>query len=65
MNITKKPSRKDLLKVIAELQRLVGAAHGLHANDRNPMGFEDGQKKLEIAHELCIQATAFDPPTDQ
>jgi hypothetical protein len=65
MNITKKPSRKDLLKVIAELQRLVGAAHGLHGNDRNRMGFEDGQKRLEEAHELCIQARSFDPPTDQ
>jgi hypothetical protein len=65
MNLTKKPSRKDLLKVIAELQQLVGSAHGLHANDRNPMGFEEGQKKLEAAHELCIQARSFDPPTDQ
>jgi hypothetical protein len=65
MNITKKPSRKELLRVISELQRLVGSAHHLHANDLNRIGFEDGQKKLEEAHELCIQATAFDPPTDQ
>lgn len=62
MEITKKPSRKDLLKVIGELQNLVGSAHGLHGNDRNRMGFEEGQKKLEQAHELCIQARSFDKP---
>lgn len=62
MKITKKPSRKDLLKVIGELQDLVGAAHGLHANDRNRMGFEEGQKKLEAAHDLCIEARSFDKP---
>lgn len=65
MEITKKPSRKDLLKVIDELQRLIGSAHGLHGNDRNRHGFEEGQKKLEQAHELCIQARAFDPPAQE
>lgn len=63
MDINKKPTRKDLLKVIDKLQELVGSAHHLHANDRNRMGFEDGQKKLEEAHELCIVARSFDKPT--
>lgn len=62
MEITKRPSRKTLLAVIYELQGLVGGAHACHGNDRSRTGFEDGQKKLEEAHELCIQATAFDPP---
>lgn len=62
MQVAKKPTRKDLLVIIGELQTLIGSAHGLHANDRNPMGFEDGQKKLEQAHELCIQARSFDKP---
>jgi hypothetical protein len=63
MEMTKKPSRKDLLKVIEHLQGLIGAAHQLHANDRNPMGFEEGQNKLEEAHELCILARSFDKPS--
>lgn len=62
MDITKKPTRKELINIIFELQGLVGSAHQRHANDRDPMGFEIGQKKLEEALELCIQATSFDPP---
>jgi hypothetical protein len=64
LTVTKKPSRKELLKVITELQKLVGTAMHTHGNDRDPNGFERGQKALERAHELCIQARAFDPPTD-
>lgn len=64
MTVTKKPTRKDLLMVITELQKLVGQAMSAHGNDRDRHGFERGQKTLEKAHELCIQARAFDPPTD-
>lgn len=64
LTVTRKPTRKDLLRVITELQNLVGQAMGTHANDRDRNGFEKGQKVLEEAHELCIRARAFDPPTD-
>lgn len=60
----KKPTRRDLLKVITELQRLIGSASTLHANDRNPMGFEDGQKRLQEAFDLCLEARKFDQPTE-
>lgn len=63
-SITKKPSRKDLLRVITELQTLIGTAMSRHGNDRDPHGFEKGQRALEQAHNLCIEARAFDPPTD-
>lgn len=40
MQIVKKPSRQDLLKVVTRLQLLIGQAEAYHANDRNPDGFE-------------------------
>lgn len=64
LKITKKPSRRDLLKVITELQTLISRGRSLHANDRNPHGFEQGQNVLNEAFELCIAARSFDPPTD-
>jgi hypothetical protein len=62
VNITKKPSRKQLLKVIVELQDLIGKAQARHGNDRDPNGFEKGQKLLEEAFQLCLEARQFDPP---
>lgn len=50
--------------VITELQGLIGRAMARHGNDRDRDGYEKGQKLLEQAHELCIQARTFDPPTD-
>ncbi|WP_224005378.1 hypothetical protein [Paraburkholderia tropica] len=64
LTVGKKPSRRELLIVITELQSLIGQAQGQHANDRDRNSFEAGQKLLEQAHELCIQARSFDPPTD-
>lgn len=64
MQITKKPSRRELLKVVSELQDLIGEAVAAHANDRDPDAFVKVQTPLEKAFELCIQARSFDPPTD-
>jgi hypothetical protein len=61
MKITRKPSRKQLLLAIGELQTLIGDAIALHNNDRNRHGFEQGQKALAEAFELCIDARSFDP----
>jgi len=61
---TRKPTRKDLLRVITELQKLIGTALMHHGNDRNGNGFELGQKALSEAHTLCIEARSFDPPMD-
>lgn len=57
----RKPHRRDLMKVIAELQYLIGEAQASHGNDRNPNGFEQGQKALEKAFNLCLAARSFDP----
>jgi hypothetical protein len=64
MEITKKPSRRELLKALSELQALIGDAIAAHANDRDPDAFVKVQTPLEKAFELCIQARSFDPPTD-
>jgi uncharacterized protein (DUF1778 family) len=57
-----KPTRAVLLRVVEELQNLIGQASAHHGNDRDPDSFELGQKALEQAHDLCIQARSFDPP---
>lgn len=64
LQITKKPSRNDLLKIVTLLQTMISNGRSLHANDLNPHGFEQGQKVLQDAFELCIKARSFDPPTD-
>ena len=38
------------------LQDLTGCARGEHGNDRNQMGFENGQDLLQYAFNLCIAA---------
>ncbi len=63
MKITKRPSRRDLLRVVYELQNIVGRAMVAN-NDRNPNQWGDTTKALEEAHTLCIDARAFDQPDD-
>ncbi len=59
--VSKKPTRKDLLRIIGKLQNALGAAQNYHGNDRDPNGFERGQKLLEGSFQLCIRARTFDP----
>jgi hypothetical protein len=58
----RKPTRRDLLVVIARLQHHIGCAHTFHGNDRDPDGFEKGQDELKAAEHLCHEASAADPP---
>jgi hypothetical protein len=60
----KRPTRRQLLQAITELQSLIGRAAATHGNDRDRNGFEKGQKALDEALKLCINAREFDPPTD-
>ena len=48
---------RKLLIVIGKLQSLIGGAESNHNNDKDPCGFEKGQKKLREAFQLCIDAT--------
>ena len=62
IRIIKRPTRRQLLQVITELQEIIGEAAIAHGNDRNPNGFEQGQKKLKEGFNLCILARSYDPP---
>ena len=62
MDITKKPSRKDLLRVVAHLQALIGDAMAHAGNDRDRDRAKHVQVALSEAHDLCIVARSFDPP---
>lgn len=55
---------RRLLVVIGELQGMIGEAIGQHYNDRSPSSFEKGQRLLEKAFKICIQATSDYDPVD-
>lgn len=59
----KRPSRRDLLLVIGELQGLIGEIQAVD-NDRNQRREDDKQPLFARAHELCVDARSFDPPID-
>lgn len=53
---------KHLLRVISDLQSMIGSGIGHHDNDRDMMGFEKAQRTLQAAFELCIKTTGeYDP----
>lgn len=64
MSNRRRPTRRDLLVVIGRLQDLIGETDHRHGNDRDPNGFERGQRALKLAHKLCVDARSFDPPIE-
>jgi hypothetical protein len=63
VDINRKPTRRDLLKVLTELQGLIGEAMGAHDNDRDPDAQLKVRQPLEKGFALCIQAQSYDPPS--
>ena len=60
----KKPkTSKDFLEIITTIQSLVEKGKSYHMNDRNPNGFELGNKSLEEAIELCLEVRSMFPVT--
>lgn len=57
------PTRRDLLLVIGQLQKLVGEAKSAN-NDRNPDRMAQVTAILYAAQSLCIEARGFEPPLD-
>ncbi|MCR8641463.1 hypothetical protein NV379_02225 [Paenibacillus sp. N1-5-1-14] len=56
---------RDILKLVGEIQLLVGSAKANQDNDRDRISHEVAQKQLEKAHELCIQIRSmYDPIED-
>lgn len=62
MDVVSKPTRKDLLRVLTELQDLIGEALAAHDNDRDPDSQVKVRTPLTKGFELCVQARSFDPP---
>ena len=58
----KRPSRAQLLRVIEELQGLVGEALAAYRNDRDLSRSKHVIAPLERAHAMCIEARSADPP---
>jgi len=50
---------KELLKIIVDLQDMIGAAKGQHDNDRDQTAFERAQKILEEAFNLCVKTGSY------
>jgi hypothetical protein len=59
---TKKPSRRELVSVIAHLQGLIGSAKGAAWNDRSEDRIGDIVRPLDEGFNLCVAALSFDPP---
>lgn len=57
-----KPSRKELVVVIQQLQHLIGMAKGAALNDRDPDRMGSIQKPLTEGFDLCVDALTFEPP---
>ena len=64
MDVTRKPTRKDLLRVVSELQNLIGEAMAAHDNDRDPDSQLKVRAPLAKGFDLCVRARSFDPPSD-
>ncbi|SPA23774.1 conserved hypothetical protein [Cupriavidus taiwanensis] len=64
IEIDRKPTRQTFLQVLTRLQDLVGQAENAVLNDRDRFSTDKALAALREAHELCIQARSFDPPTD-
>lgn len=63
-SVTRKPTRKDLLRVVCELQDLIGEALAAHDNDRDPDSQLKVRTPLAKGFDLCVQARSFDPPSE-
>lgn len=65
MHVSRKPTRKDLLRVVSELQDLIGEAMAAHDNDRDPDSQLKVRTPLAKGFDLCVQARKFDPPSER
>lgn len=61
MKIAKGNTRK-IVKLVGDIQTLIGSARGSVLNDRNPYAIDDTIKNLEKAFELCLEITGMYEP---
>lgn len=51
-------------KQLATVQDLIGHADNCHGNDRDPNGFENGQKALRKAFQIVVEMLSKYPPEE-
>lgn len=59
----KRPTRRDLLLVVGELQTIIGQISE-SAGDRNPNRAADIETYVKKGFQLALDARNFDPPTE-
>lgn len=62
MSVPTRPTRRDLLLVIGELQNIIGAMGAAYGNDRAVDRAELIQALERRGMDLCVIARSFDPP---
>lgn len=63
MKVIAKPTRRDLLIIVGELQGCIGRIM-VASVDRNQNRASDVERITREAHTLCVGARRFDPPLD-
>lgn len=61
MKIAKGRTRK-IVRLVGEIQALIGSAKGNVLNDRNPYAIDDAMQNLEKAFDLCLDITGMYEP---
>ncbi len=56
----RRPTLRDLLTIVGNLQDIIGRAQGSN-NDRNPNRFAEVDGLLGAAHDYCIEARSHYP----
>jgi hypothetical protein len=62
-NKRKRPTRRDLLVVIARCQNLFGQVAAV-TSDRNPNRAADIERVWRAGFDLCVEAQSHDEPVD-
>jgi len=62
MTQRRRPTRRDLLVVVGQLQDAIGRLSAVTNNDRSPTRADDLKPLFAAAFDLCVAATAHDPP---
>lgn len=57
-----KPTRRDLLLVIGQLQGIIGRIGSTYADDRSRERSTPIQEAVTEGMDLCVRARSYDPP---
>lgn len=55
---------REILKLVGQIQDLVGQARGNHWNDRDQAAFAMAQNQLKEAFDICLKITSMYEPVN-